>query len=152
MAAEIKKADPDLVGLQELTYWQLGGTIIDYGEMLNKEISKAGLDYRLIRAKTREADVQLQTPEGLERFSIENAILVKKGVKTSAERQGVFRTNIAFPIATGNIPVKRGWMSLNARVGDATFKFREHTPRGVRHRPADRSGEGARIGATQEPR
>lgn len=123
MAAEIKKADPDLVGLQELTYWQLGPTVIDYGDMLSKAIDDAGLDYRLIRSKTREADVSVQTPEGLGRFSIENAILVKKGVKTSGLKQAPFKTNITFPNATGNTPVNRGWMSLNATIGKAKFRF-----------------------------
>nr|MDQ6915834.1 hypothetical protein [Actinomycetota bacterium] len=104
VAAEIARVKPDLVGLQEVAFWQLGSTHIDYAALLLSSLLRRGLAYRLVGGQT-EADVSLPTSAGQGRFRLGDAILVRRGVGATHIRHASFHSQITFPIATGTVPV-----------------------------------------------
>ena len=123
VADEIEAVDPDLVGLQEVTTWSTGARTLDYLQLLRKALKKRGLSYR-VEGQEDEADVSLPTPEGTGSFELGNAVLVKKGVKTSGVKTGVYKSQIGFPTATDpSLRVRRNWASMKATVGEAKFRF-----------------------------
>jgi endonuclease/exonuclease/phosphatase family metal-dependent hydrolase len=122
VAEEIEDTDPELVGLQEVTVWQVGSQEIDYLDLLRSQLKRRRLSYRVVGVQP-EVDARIQTSQGPGRFYIGNAILVKKGVRTSRVRTGAFNSQISFPTAAGTFPVTRGWDSLKATVEGARFTF-----------------------------
>jgi endonuclease/exonuclease/phosphatase family metal-dependent hydrolase len=123
VAAELAKVKPNLVGLQEVTLWQVGSTKIDYLQLLRKDLAARHLSYRVVGTAS-EADIRFTFSNGDPgRFRIGNAILVKAGVKTSHVHTGVYKSQITFPTAIGNFPVRRNWGELDADVGGARFHF-----------------------------
>lgn len=121
-ADEIAKVKPDLVGLQEVTLWQAGPRTIDYLALIQAELKAKKADYRVVKQES-EADVKVATPEGQGRFMLGNAVLARKGVKTSGVRSKVFKEQISLPTAIGVQPVHRNYISMKAKVGNTSFDY-----------------------------
>jgi hypothetical protein len=84
VAAEIAKAKADVVGLQELAIWRSGPA------------PASKVEFDLLHMIT--ADLTLQ-----------DAVLVRNGVKVSNAKSGLFTSTLVFPTrALGSVPVKRG--------------------------------------------
>lgn len=129
IAAEIAKAKPHLVGLQEITTWRNGpqpprNVLYDYLKDIRKELSRLGAKYKLVTSKQGfNVTAPLSDGTGV-RVSIGDATLVKSGVKVSNAKSGQFKSQ--FSINTQVIgPVKpnRTWNQLDATVDGAKFHF-----------------------------
>ena len=150
LAKEIKKAKPDLVGLQEVSNWREqipgdGGWTGSGGIGTAAETEKynfltlltdqLGSKYEVVSV-AEEFDAEL--PVDLDgnddtgtlggeidaRLTMRDVILKRKGVKTSNLDAGHYVTRYE-PLIGGSIPlpVDRGWLSAEAKVGKAKFKF-----------------------------
>jgi endonuclease/exonuclease/phosphatase family metal-dependent hydrolase len=128
-AAEIAKAKPDLVGLQEVSLWRTGpnpaSTLkFDYTKTIMAELKKRHAHYRLAAIK-QGFNVEAPTDRGVDvRLTLGDAILVRKGVKVSHVRSGLFKHQLTIPTqGVGPVVTSRGWNSLDARVGRNKFHF-----------------------------
>jgi endonuclease/exonuclease/phosphatase family metal-dependent hydrolase len=126
VAAEIAKAKPDLVGLQEVSLWRTGpnpaGTVrYDYTGALMKAL---GHRYRVV-AFQRRFNVEAPTDRGFDvRLTLGDTTLARRGVKVSHARAGVFRNQLTIPTnGVGPVVATRGWNALDARVGKARVHF-----------------------------
>ena len=150
LAKEIKKAKPALVGLQEVANWREqipgdGGWTGSGGIGTPAETEKynfltlltdeLGSKYEVVSV-AEEFDAEL--PVDLDgnndtgvlggeidaRLTMRDVILKRKGVKTSKLDAGHFETRYE-PLIGGSIPlpVDRGWLSTQAKIGKAKFKF-----------------------------
>jgi endonuclease/exonuclease/phosphatase family metal-dependent hydrolase len=154
LAAEIHKTRPDLVGLQEVSEYRTEpctqsplppkATTVryDYLKSLLSELNKGKKNKRLYRAVKVEPEFDFEVyvnsdgnqntsapgcPLGSElnvRLTMRDAILARKGVKTSHAKAGHFATLLQ--VRPGGVPtnVTRGWTRVDAKVGKSkTFRF-----------------------------
>ncbi len=129
VAAEIAKAKPDLVGLQEVSLWRTGPApaakvVYDYSSTIMKALRQRHAPYRMVAIK-QPFNVEGPTDRGFDvRLTLGDAILVRRGVKVSRVRSGVFKTQLSIPTqAIGPVDPTRGWNELDARVGKARLHF-----------------------------
>ena len=133
VAAEIAKAKPDLVGLQELSLWRTGPkgdpapakkVVFDYLATITAELKRLKAHYRVVTV-ARAFNVEGPTDRGVDvRLTLGNAVLAKRGVKTSHARSGRFAAN--FQIVTkalGPVNVIRGFNALDATAAGHKFHF-----------------------------
>jgi endonuclease/exonuclease/phosphatase family metal-dependent hydrolase len=145
LAAEINKAGPDLLGVQEAALWRTApctqspippaATTVRYDwiKLLLAQLNKGKKRYKLVISKNEfdfevwaNTDGNEQTsapgcPMGSEingRLTMRDAILAKvKGVKTSKAKSGTFDTLLRVQPAGVNVDVTRGWTAVDAAVG-----------------------------------
>jgi endonuclease/exonuclease/phosphatase family metal-dependent hydrolase len=133
VAAEIAKAKPDLVGLQEVSLWRTGpkgdpapATKVRYDFLaaIRKELERRHAPYRVV-ADRRGLNVEGPTDRGVDiRVTLGDAILARKGVKTRHARSGVFADQLHFSTAAlGDVNVGRTWNSVDATVRGARLHF-----------------------------
>jgi endonuclease/exonuclease/phosphatase family metal-dependent hydrolase len=145
LAREIKKAKPDLVGMQEVAHWRVqepsdagwtesGGfgqpateTKYDFLALLMKRLPK----YRVVGVNEQfdaelPADADDDPNTGLlgadldARLTMRDVIIVRKGSRVKAKQKtlktGDFETLYTANIAGSEIVANRGWLSVEARV------------------------------------
>lgn len=157
LAREIDRANPDLIGLQEVALWReqipsdggneattgLGqsATVVKYDflKTLRSELRKRGARYKLV-AKQKEfegelpADVDNNNATGTgplaafgadldARLTMRDVVLAKRKVKTKRIRMEQYENRFEANVGGVIVPADRGWISLNARVGKAKFRF-----------------------------
>ena len=129
VAGEIAKAKPHLVGLQEVSLWRTGASPasdvkFDYTKTILAELSKHHAHYRLATIK-QGFNVEAPTDRGLDvRLTLGDAILVRRGVKVSHVRSGLFKSQLTIPTkGIGPVVTSRGWNALDAQVGHVRFHF-----------------------------
>ena len=151
LAAEIKKKNPDLVGLQEAALWRDGPcnkaptlenvTHVrwDSLKLLMAQLNKDKKLYRVVITKP-EFDFAIQAnmdgdesthgpscPLGAEinaRLTMRDVIIARRGrVDTSASTSGTFDTLYQAKPAGVSIDVTRGWAATTAKI-EGTPKFR----------------------------
>jgi endonuclease/exonuclease/phosphatase family metal-dependent hydrolase len=147
LAKEILKNKPNLVGLQEVAEWRTsppgtksfapaqGGpntaTIVQYDflKTLLAQLNKNGKLYRAAKV-TEEFDFEAPAdedptgPTGINgasrnwRLTMRDVVLARKGTKTSKAKSGNFDDLLVVTVSGIQIPVTRGWVQLDAQVGD----------------------------------
>jgi endonuclease/exonuclease/phosphatase family metal-dependent hydrolase len=133
IAAEIDRAKPDLVGLQEVTLWKTGPkddpapadtVALDYLSDLMAELDRRNAGYRVV-ADQRTLEIEGPTDRGFDvRFIDGNVVLARKGVKVSNERSADFEEHLVIPTrAVGEVHVNRSFNQLDAKVRGARFHF-----------------------------
>lgn len=143
LADEIKDAKADLVGLQEAALWQeqfpsdgggppiTGGspaTTVKY-DFLELLMDRLGKKYRVVGLQeefTGELPADVDGDGSAERdvrLTMRDVILARKGVETNRVRSGNYDTRFQTNIGGIDVFADRGWVSTNARVGDARFRF-----------------------------
>jgi endonuclease/exonuclease/phosphatase family metal-dependent hydrolase len=133
IADEIAKANPDLVGLQEVSLYRKGPkgspkpaktVIFDYLAMIRSELAKRGRHYS-VAAKDYGFDAEGPTDKGYDvRLSLGDVVLARKGVKVAHERVGVFKNQLTFMSPQlGNVSPGRTWNALDATVRGARLHF-----------------------------
>ncbi|MGI8460658.1 MAG: endonuclease/exonuclease/phosphatase family protein [Solirubrobacterales bacterium] len=152
LAKEINDAQPDLVGLQEVALWREqipsdGGSPpsgvgepattvkYDFLQLLMDELDATGSKYRVVGVQ-EEFDAELPVDlDGSDstgflggdldaRLTMRDVILARKGVTTKGLKKGHFETRYE-PVIGGavTLPVDRGWLSTEATVDGAKFRF-----------------------------
>jgi hypothetical protein len=139
LAREIADADPVLLGLQEVAMWYSGpfnnpapATTVEYDflQILQHELQAVGAPYDVVRVQD-EADIE--GPAGAPYFKDfrlvqRDVILVKAGlgreVRLHDAQSANFTSTLVLTTGTGQqIPVKRGWVSVEATVNKRSFRF-----------------------------
>lgn len=139
LAREIADADPMLLGLQEVATWYSGplndpapATTVEYDflQVLLAELAAAGAPYDVVVVQP-EADIE--GPAGAPFFKDfrlvqHDAILVKAGTGAAVNlrdpRSANFTSTLVLTTGLGQqIPVKRGWTSVDATVNKRSFRF-----------------------------
>jgi hypothetical protein len=150
LADEIKSAKADLVGVQEAALWQqqipsdAGGPPIgpgtvpatdvayDFRELLMDEL---GRKYRLVVQQqefTGELPADIDgsdstgSPFGADldfRLTMHDLIIARDGVKTKKNKSGNYEARFETSIQGVPVFADRGWVSTQAKVGKAKFRF-----------------------------
>ncbi len=151
LAAEILKAKPDLVGLQEVALWRTApvnfevltkgpsATTVryDYLAELLAELNKGPDRYEVVVVQNEfdleapgDEDGNPETgPFGADingRLTMRDVILARRGagVDTKNPQSANFATNLVVPVAGVPVTIKRGWTATDARVrGSGWFRF-----------------------------
>jgi len=138
VAAEIKKAKPDLVGVQEAAIWRRGPDGVKDGPTTpatqviydsSKELRKA---LKAIKAPYKEVvgrdwfDFEAPTALGYDvRITQRDVILVRKGSKVKIRKtfKGQFSKHFDPPTVRGVAQQLRGWVGVDATLAKHKFRF-----------------------------
>jgi endonuclease/exonuclease/phosphatase family metal-dependent hydrolase len=147
IADEIAKARPAAVGLQEVTTWttyaynpatkQASNPQIayDFLELLLKALADRGVTYHEVAGATSHNFTTPQPfpilakpgdlyPTQAVALADRDVILRRDDVKTWNAHHGNFAHKLIFPLPDGTqLPVERGWGSVDMRTRLATFRF-----------------------------
>jgi endonuclease/exonuclease/phosphatase family metal-dependent hydrolase len=131
IARLIDRADPDVVGLQEVALWERGATpatlapAYDYQRILLDALAARGERYRAVSVSRNFVSPVLPLAEGgVARFTDRDVILVRAGVHTSRPRADLFTARIPLPNPLlGNPSIVRGWASVDVTVRGRSFRF-----------------------------
>lgn len=141
IAAEVKKAKPDVIGLQEVVLWRRGPdgrqdndiskldaeqVLYDYLVIFTADLKRLGLSYKVARVTT-ELDIEGPHADGYDvRLTQRDAILVRKGKgapKVVATRGGNFTAQFGVNTAIGRASVTRGYEAVDLKMGGSAFTF-----------------------------
>jgi endonuclease/exonuclease/phosphatase family metal-dependent hydrolase len=140
MAAEVEATRPDLIGLQEAilvrTQSPADGpatpattVVLDYVQILLDALAARGLHYEVVVQATG-LDAELPSALGFDvrhtdrEVILARADLVPADLKLSNAQAGNFSATCTLPGAvTGPIPIRRGWVSVDAKVRGKSFRF-----------------------------
>jgi endonuclease/exonuclease/phosphatase family metal-dependent hydrolase len=140
---EIKDAKADIVGLQEVALWQeqmpsdgggppiTGGsaaTTVKY-DFLDLIMDQLGPKYRVVGVQQEfqgelpaDADGDGNAERDL-RLTMNDVVVARKGTKTKRVRSGNYETRFETSISGIPVAADRGWVSTQAQVGKAKFRF-----------------------------
>ena len=177
LASEIRKQNPDLVGLQEAALWRTEpctqtpvppkATTVrwDYLKLLLAQLNKGKKRYRAVVTKP-EFDFEIWAntdnnratsapgcPFGSEingRLTMRDVILARTGVKTSHPKSGTFKTLLQARPAGAPTNVTRGWTAVDAQVGSKKVHFvNAHLESFDNNRAANHRNNGPDVGNGQ---
>jgi endonuclease/exonuclease/phosphatase family metal-dependent hydrolase len=140
IAREIRRAEPDLIGLQEVALWRTTrpgvtnnvkdatNVVYDFLALLQERLRSRGLRYR-VEVSQQEADFEVPTAEAFDlRLTMRDVILRRVGgpgpqVRVTAPSSGNYLTNLAVPIQGQTVTSLRGWTAVDARLDGQRFRF-----------------------------
>jgi endonuclease/exonuclease/phosphatase family metal-dependent hydrolase len=135
IAAEIARARPDFVGVQEMPLYRtqtpadFTGTpattvALDYRRALMDTLRARKLPYRFVSVNSNtDAELPSGNPPQMDvRLTMRNAILMRtdRGIRLRRARAGNYATT--YPIFGGLVVAVRGWAYVDATVGGKTFR------------------------------
>ena len=142
LANEIQEAQPELIGLQEVSIWRRDDVVdgpttpatevvYDYLELLTDELARRGLAYKVVVVQ-EEADLEFPadvtgdgSPDFDGRLTMRDVILAKQNVKVKEFGGANFPLNASVTTpAFGAITVKRGYTYADVVIKQGTRKFR----------------------------
>jgi endonuclease/exonuclease/phosphatase family metal-dependent hydrolase len=124
LAAEISEFQPDLVALQEVTTWTIGGQTFDQLAFLMGELDRLHQHYRVAEIQELTSiDITLAEVG----YTDHDAILVRTDtgkLEVLGTEKHLYETLLPFPLPDGgSIDIKHGWIAADIRVKDSRFKF-----------------------------
>ncbi|MGD8568188.1 MAG: endonuclease/exonuclease/phosphatase family protein [Gammaproteobacteria bacterium] len=147
IAKEIKRAQPDLIGLQEVSTLrtqfpgdffvgnpqQAEDVMYDYLDILLAELKKKGLHYK-VAAIVQNADVEVPAYAGTDgmgnplfmdvRLTDHDVILARKSIKIRNSTAKHYFTNLQVPVTENfTIDFTRGYTAVDARVRGKWYRF-----------------------------
>ena len=139
LAAEIDAARPELIGLQEAIMVRTDSPMdgaatpattvaLDYVQILIDALADRGLDYEVV-VQVIGFDAELPSALGFDvRHTDREVILARVDRKRSDLRwsnaqAGNFAVNCVIPGNLGPITIRRGWVSVDAKVRGKSFRF-----------------------------
>ncbi len=139
IADEIEATEPDLIGLQELSLYEIGiprldptapggftvdyTTAIDFLALLQKELTKRGLHYETGPVVENFSGALPDTTGAFIRLTDRDGILVRKGIHTANARKGHYQA--ALPLPPPLPPIARGWTMMDAKIQGRWVTFFE---------------------------
>ena len=139
IADEIVKADPEVVGLQEVTTWTTYSTFpptntgtvkYDFLELLLKALADRGVVYHEVEGATAHNFASPPIPYfkapgqvGAVSMADRDVILRRDDVSVSNAHTGQYQAIISFPVGGQALPVKRGWGSVDVTTDKTEFRF-----------------------------
>jgi endonuclease/exonuclease/phosphatase family metal-dependent hydrolase len=138
LAAEIRKAKPDIVGVQEATTWRRGAdgvkdgpatpatqVVYDSATELLKALKAAGAPYKEVVGRDW---FDFEAPTALNydvRITQRDVILVRKGSKVKLRKtfKGQFTNHFDPPTVRGPAPELRGWVGVDGTLAKKKFRF-----------------------------
>ncbi|HYH88235.1 MAG TPA: endonuclease/exonuclease/phosphatase family protein [Solirubrobacteraceae bacterium] len=138
LAAEIRKAKPDLIGVQEATIWRRGAdgvkdgattpatqVIYDSSKELQKALKAAGSPYREVVGRDW---FDFEAPTALNydvRVTQRDVILVRRGSKVKVRKtfRGGFTNHFDVPTPVGVARQLRGWVGVDATLAKRKVRF-----------------------------
>ncbi len=139
LARLIKRADPDLVGLQEVTRWYRSPNgvkdgnatrsnilVYDFLKSLLRELGRAGAHYRAVASDGLATDIEAPTALGYDiRFKLGNVILAKRerGLRIRRKRFKVYKAQFTINTPGGPFAAKRAWVAVDATVRGKRLRF-----------------------------
>ena len=139
IADEIVKADPEVVGLQEVTTWttydtfpptNTGTVKYDFLELLLKALADRGVVYHEVDGATAHNFASPPIPYfkapgvlGAVSMADRDVILRRDDVSVENAHTGQYQHIISFPTPLGVLPVKRGWGSVDVTTAKTEFRF-----------------------------
>jgi endonuclease/exonuclease/phosphatase family metal-dependent hydrolase len=138
IAAEIKKAKPDIIGVQEATIWRRGAdgvkdgpatpatqVVYDSTKELVKALRKAGAPYREVVGRNW---FDFEAPTALNydvRITQRDSILMRVGSKARLQKtfRGGFQNILTVPTQVGAAAEKRGWVGIDGILAGRKFRF-----------------------------
>jgi len=130
LADEVASARPDVLAVQEAAAWRTrsaAGEIVtsDHLATLEGELARRGLRYRRAVAADN-GDVELPSAAGITvGLTNRQAILVRDDgeVEVDGVMAEPFASTLPIPTAQGTFSLARGWLALDARVGDRALRL-----------------------------
>jgi len=135
VAREIRRHNPDVIGIQEAGIWRTGPkgdssparqVAFNYLALLQRAMRRLGLRYRLGKVQP-EIDIEGPSAGGVDvRFTQQDALFIRRraGLRVLRLRSDNFDNIFNFPTAVlGNIPVLRGWTSADLSLRGSRFRF-----------------------------
>jgi endonuclease/exonuclease/phosphatase family metal-dependent hydrolase len=139
LARIIKRADPDLVGLQEVTTWYRGpngvkdgpatrSTVVvyDFLKLLLRQLGRAGARYRVAISDGLPTDIESPTALGYDiRFRLGNVILVKRerGLKVRRTRSKIYKSQFTITTPGGPFGARRSWVDADITYRGRRLRF-----------------------------
>jgi endonuclease/exonuclease/phosphatase family metal-dependent hydrolase len=139
LARLIKQANPDLLGLEEVTRWYRSpngvkdgnatpSTIVvyDFLKSLQRELAKAGAKYKVVVTDGLPTDIEAPTALGFDiRFKLGNVILAKResGLKIRRKSVHLYKDQFAINTPGGPFAAKRGWVAVDTTFKGKRFRF-----------------------------
>lgn len=143
IADEIVEADPAVVGLQEVTTWTtasldprtgaVGEPVVayDFLELLLDALAERGADYREVEDATAVNFASpaipvlagASVPTRVVRLADRDVIIARSDVGLDNARNGTYANIVRFPLGDTELPVPRGWGSVDVQVRRAEFRF-----------------------------
>jgi endonuclease/exonuclease/phosphatase family metal-dependent hydrolase len=127
VAKEIVQTQPDLVGLQEVTTWSVGGQVrYDMLQELLSALHDLGEDYVPVLV-VDEFQLAAPLPDFVTIVQCvdHDVILARAGseIELSNINQGRFSVILQLPTAVGPIEIRRGWGSVDVSLHGESFRF-----------------------------
>ena len=133
VAGEIAKAEPDLVGLQEVSIWRTGPknspakakhVLVDYLKVITHELERRHQPYKVV-TKKQGFNVEGPTDRGVDvRLTLGDVVLARKDVKVRRARSGVFAHQLEITTdQLGDVNTHRSWNAFDATVHGARVHF-----------------------------
>jgi endonuclease/exonuclease/phosphatase family metal-dependent hydrolase len=139
LARLIHRADPDLVGLQEVTTWYRSPNgvkdgyatpskivVYDFLKSLLRELNKRGPKYRAVASDRLPTNIEASTSLGYDiRFKLGNVILAKRerGLRIRRKLFHLYADQFSFNTQGGPFGAKRGWVAVDAVFHGRRFRF-----------------------------
>jgi endonuclease/exonuclease/phosphatase family metal-dependent hydrolase len=133
LAAEIRAAKPDVIGLQEATIWRTGpkddpapanDLVYDQTDLLLKELANLGQQYRVVSGRDW-IDIEGPTADQDVRFVQRDVILARRGSRVRINRtyRGGFREHFDVPTQAGLARQLRGYVGVDGTLAGRRFRF-----------------------------
>ena len=134
LAREIRAANPDLIGLQEVVRWESGirepavnGKItMDYLDILLDALRDEGLRYRAAAVSTNGHLTLPSVSHGFVKLADRDVILVSDRLRLLAAREGNFRNQAGLSLGGANgraACFNRGWTAADVRLDGRVVRF-----------------------------
>ena len=139
LAAEVKRARPDVIGLQEVARYYRGPLadpakkgartlVYDWLQLLQRQLKARGLHYRVV-SQEREINVETALQQGYDlRMTLGNAVLVRadkrRHVKVVRGVSGVFKSSqLAVTLQDQKLELSRGYAGAYLSTRGKRFLF-----------------------------
>ncbi len=122
-ADEIQRSRPHMVGLQEVSIIEAGGTTLDFLAILEYELAQRNLDYR-VAGKIKNIDLTVPSGAvGFVRLVDYDVVLARGDVETANVQEQNYWAKLEFDLGGIPLVIGRGWVAVDARVGHRDFRF-----------------------------